>query len=250
MTKIPIIDSTWFVVDKGVPTVQGVPSEERLRCASLLKPLYSWSAIKLNPFEKAPESWANLAQKAITVSSNTATTEMWEKCGADNIIGNLMTMTGMLWAYSPGYYGWGSVAINALDVAKAYCALLQAKDPEAAQILSWMTEVDNKQTFGIKSMPQKALKLDSSSIASKAGWYVDEKELRLRTHLVFICKLSDQQYVGLVMLTAKAVKKEFMNNYLAQYKHGEEVIGIHQSLMAATLKTEALRLLKAYRLYI
>lgn len=73
-----IVDGAAFTVWAADPepriTQLGQPAQ-RVRCASVLKPLYFWAASTLPAFRDDADGWAELAEPAVTVSSNDPTVE-------------------------------------------------------------------------------------------------------------------------------------------------------------------------------
>src|SRR5690348_6712082 len=92
-----------FLIRPGRPAViVGEDHRDRLRCASVLKPLLFWAARSLPPFRDDPDRWRRLAEPAVTVSDNAATVEAWRACGGRSLLRELSTMSSVTLAAQPG----------------------------------------------------------------------------------------------------------------------------------------------------
>ncbi|MEV0588461.1 hypothetical protein [Nonomuraea sp. NPDC050310] len=163
---------------------------QRLRCASLLKPLYAWVA------DRTPE-WASAAEPAVVESSNADTLRLWLGTGPLVILDRLAERTGVRWAPpSTDPASFGSVEVAASEVVTAYAALAQAGsfgDRDAQRILQWM--VAATQTFGVRE-------LFPGEVAVKCGWFGGADESWLRTHVVTVDRRDDGRIRLACALTA------------------------------------------------
>ncbi|MBB6349775.1 hypothetical protein FHU36_006320 [Nonomuraea muscovyensis] len=153
----------------------------RLRCASLLKPLYAWAAAD---HVADAGRWRRHAEPAVVVSSNTDTLALWLAVGPRLILDDLHRRTGVRWAPPNGDPSrFGSVEVAADEVAAAYAVFAQAAlagDPVADEILGWMRQVGPEQAFGAR----EALAAPDAGV--KCGWYGGADEACLRTHAVAV----------------------------------------------------------------
>ncbi|SDK91191.1 hypothetical protein SAMN05421869_12057 [Nonomuraea jiangxiensis] len=169
----------------------------RLRCASLLKPLYAWvSAARIPDADR----WRRHAEPAVVVSSNTDTLSLWLAVGPRVILDDLHHRTGVAWAPPNGDPSrFGSVEVAAEEVATAYTVLAQAAaagDPVAGTVLEWMRQVGAAQAFGVREA------IGSPPAAIKCGWYGAPDETCLRTHAVAVLPRGGTRATVVVGMTA------------------------------------------------
>ena len=211
-------------------------SSERLRCASVLKPLVFWAARRLAPLERDPGRWQRLAAAAVTISANGPTDEVWEACGPREILGALEELSGVRFGLEPGgRHPFGRVLVTSGEVARAYAALAASREPEALQLLGWMLEVPGAQTFGVRPVVAGVLGVPPEAVAVKAGWFCDEDEERIRTHLVTVTRTS-AGVIGTVALTAVPFESSQRRDYTAADRAGSEVIDWHERAAGETLR--------------
>ncbi|MFI6296999.1 hypothetical protein ACIBEJ_35780 [Nonomuraea sp. NPDC050790] len=212
---------------------------DRLRCASLLKPLYAWAAAA---HVGDAERWRRHAEPAVVVSSNADTLNLWLSVGPRVILDTIARRTGVAWSppnSDPSRFG--SVEIAADEVATAYAVLAQAAlagEPVAAAILGWMREVGAGQTYGAREA------LGDPAAAVKCGWYGAADETCLRTHAVGILPGPGTRIAVVVALTAQPYTDEMEREiYQARVAEGLAVEAEHEKvggellrgLMATTL---------------
>jgi hypothetical protein len=169
----------------------------RLRCASLLKPLYAWvSAARIPDAGR----WRRHAEPAVVISSNADTLNLWLAVGPGVILDDLRRRTGVAWSPPNGELSrFGSVEVAADEVAIAYAALAQsaaAGDPVAATVLEWMRQVGEEQSFGVRD----ALRAPEAAI--KCGWYGAPEETCVRTHAVAVLPRGGTRVSVVVGMTA------------------------------------------------
>lgn len=240
------IDSTRFVLDKARITYADYhnPENVKLGCASLLKPLYLWSAAHSKPFQYQDADWASLTQQAITASSNEAINKIWKECGALPILSQLTNLTGVDFGQTP-IKSWGSLKIDADMVARAYGAMLTAtaENNSAGHVLALMKQVKPSQTFLLANIVNRYCPEQFKDIGIKCGWYVDPEQCRLRAHAVVMVELGNEKVFGFVILTSVLVGKELVSSYLKTYDKGEEVLAIHEAIAGNLIREELSRLL-------
>ncbi|GAA3642127.1 hypothetical protein GCM10022224_000550 [Nonomuraea antimicrobica] len=211
----------------------------RLRCASLLKPLYAWVAAARIP---DPERWRRHAEPAVVVSSNIDTLNLWLSVGPRVILDDLRRRTGIAWEPPNGDLSrFGSVEVAADEVAAAYADLAQAAatgDPVAADVLGWMGAVERPQAFGVREA------LGRPEAGVKCGWYGAPDESCLRTHAVAVLPGYGTQVSVIVALTAlpftdpreREVYRERVGQGLPVEDEHEKVGGhVLRALMTTTL---------------
>ncbi|MGW3350386.1 hypothetical protein ACWDA3_44400 [Nonomuraea rubra] len=169
----------------------------RLRCASLLKPLYAWvSAARIPDADR----WRRHAEPAVVISSNSDTLSLWLAVGPRVILDDLRDRTGVAWALPNGDPSrFGSVEVTAGEVSAAYAVLAQsavAGDPVAGTVLEWMGQVAEPQAFGAR----EALGWPESAV--KCGWYGAPDETVLRTHAVAVQPRGGTRVNVIVAMTA------------------------------------------------
>ncbi|MFG1705188.1 hypothetical protein ACFLIM_18530 [Nonomuraea sp. M3C6] len=169
----------------------------RLRCASLLKPLYAWVSAAHIP---DADRWRRHAEPAVVISSNADTLNLWLAVGPRVILDDLRQRTGVAWSPPNGDPSrFGSVEVAADEVATAYAVLAQAAaagDPVAGTILEWMRQVGTSQAFGAR----EALKSPEAGV--KCGWYGAPDETCLRTHAVAVLPRGGTRATVVVGMTA------------------------------------------------
>jgi hypothetical protein len=210
--------------------------DERLRCASLLKPLLCWAAATLAPYVTAPAEWERLAHDAVAVSANEPAARMWEACGADTLLDALAHKTAVrLPLECGGTRSFGRVLITADDVARGYARLAASGDTAAGLVRRWMLDVPDRQTFAVRPLVARRLGVAASHVAVKAGWFCDTDEQRIRTHVVTMTA-TDAGIVGTVVLTALPAGDAVRRAYTAAYRDGDEVLGLHEQHAGPTVR--------------
>lgn len=216
----------------------------RLRCASLLKPLYAWvSAARVGDAGR----WRRHAEPAVVVSSNADTLSLWHAVGPGVILRDLRDRTGVSWSPANGDPSrFGSVEVAADEVAAAYAELAQAAlagDPAAEAVLGWMRQVGHgqageEQAFGVREA------LGAPGAAVKCGWYGAADETCLRTHAVAVLAEGGTRVAVVVGMTAlpytgereRASYRDSVNRGLPVEQEHERTAGpVLRGLMAAAL---------------
>ncbi|TDE49999.1 hypothetical protein E1295_19805 [Nonomuraea mesophila] len=211
----------------------------RLRCASLLKPLYAW--VSADHVADA-ERWRRHAEPAVVISSNADTLHLWLAIGPGVILEDIRRRTGVAWSPPNGDPSrFGSVEVAADEVATAYAVLAQAGaagDPAAATVMEWMRQVEGPQTFGAREAAR------SPEAAVKCGWYGAPDETCLRTHAVTVLPRGGTRTTVAVAMTAlphtgtreRALYQEQVNQGVSVEAAHEKVAGtVLRGLLAATL---------------
>ena len=245
-----IVDGATFTVRAADPepriTQLGQPAP-RVRCASVLKPLYFWAASTLPAFRDDPDGWAVLAGPAVTVSANDPTVAIWQSSGPDALLDAIARLTGVHWHSDPNAErSFGRVLVRADEVARAYAALAVSAlsgDAPAGQLLGWMRAVPDRQTFGARTAASQALGVAEADIGVKTGWYLDADETALRTHAVTVTDTADGTARGTAVLTALPVSETVRAGYATTYVQGEEVLPIHWDVAAETISRTTASLL-------
>jgi hypothetical protein len=211
-------------------------ADERLRCASVLKPLVFWTAAGLAPYAGAPDEWKRLARDAVTVSANGPTVQVWRTCGGGALLDALAVLTGVRLALERGGpRSFGRVLVTAGDVARGYACLAAAGDGAAGMVRGWMLDVPERQTFGVRPVVCDRLGVGAASVAVKCGWFCDADEQRIRTHAATLTA-TGLGVVGTVVLTALPVKGALCRAYAAAYRDGDEVLGAHEEHAGAVVR--------------
>ncbi|WP_219461940.1 hypothetical protein [Nonomuraea rhizosphaerae] len=204
----------------------------RLRCASLLKPLYAWVTAAHIP---DAERWRRHAEPAVVVSSNLDTLNLWLAVGPRVILDGIYQRTGVVWALPNGDPSrFGSVEVSAEEVATAYAALAQAAvagDPVAGTILDWMRTVKGDQTFGAREA------LRSPEAGVKCGWYGAPDETCLRTHAVAVLPRGGTRATVVVGMTAQPYTGAHdRETYVSRIADGLSVEGEHERVAGELLR--------------
>lgn len=246
-----------MIVDGAAFTVWATDSEPRItqlgqpairvRCASVLKPLYFWAVSTLPAFRGDADGWAELAEPAVTVSANDPTVAIWQSCGPDSLLDAIERLTGVHWQSDPSAERtFGRVLVHADEVARAYAALAVSawsEDPAAGRLLGWMRAVPERQTFGARTAAAHALGVRQADVGVKTGWYIDADEAALRTHAVTVTVTADGTARGTAVLTALPVSETVRAEYATTYVQGEEVLPIHWDVAAETISRTTASLL-------
>ncbi len=234
----PTVQASAFVL----PTATRSPlfvrdgSGERLRCASVIKPLLFWAAAHLPPYSAAPGSWERLAAEAVTVSANAPTVQMWRACGAGALLDGLEQRTGMRFPVERGgARSFGRVLVTADEVALGYARLAAAEDHSALLVRNWMLDVPDRQTFEVRPVIARTLGVTDSHVGVKCGWFCDTDETRVRTHVVTMTCTPDG-VIGTVVLTALAAEEAFRRAHTDAYRYGDEVLELHEQHAGPTVR--------------
>ena len=246
-----------MIVDGAAFTVWATDSEPRItqlgqpavrvRCASVLKPIYFWAASTLPAFRDDVDGWAELAEPAVTASSNDPTVAIWQECTPDALLDAIARLTGVRWQSDrSAERSFGRVLVHAEEVARAYAALAVAawsEDAAAGRVLGWMRAVPDRQTFGARTAAAHALGVRHAEVGVKAGWYIDADETALRTHAVTVTVTGDGTARGSAVLTALPVDEPIRTEYATTYVQGDEVLPIHWDVAAETISRTTASLL-------
>ncbi|TQM10717.1 serine hydrolase [Pseudonocardia kunmingensis] len=200
----------------------------RLRCASVLKPLFAWAA------GAAPAD----GEPAVRHSDNAATNRIWHGGPPQRILDRLADPTGVRWHPLGADPTWfGGIEVSAAEVVTAYGALARAAagDPAAAQILGWMRAVAPDQAFGIPDTVADALGVDAAAVAVKAGWFGHVDETVLRTHVVAVVERKGETVV-VAALTALPVPEPERDRYRDDVHAGRPVLDVHERLAGPLLR--------------
>lgn len=209
---------------------------ERLRCASLLKPPLFWAASGIEPLRSQRDRWERLARPAVTVSANDPTDEAWAACGGAALLDALAARGGVRFELEPGgTRSFGRVLVTAEEVARTYAALAAGGDEVAHRLLGWMREVPDRQTFGVRDVVAAGLGISPELVAVKAGWFWDEDEARIRTHIATVTE-TEHGVLGTVVLTALPVDQGEQPAYAEAYLEGSEVLAWHQRAAGTRLR--------------
>jgi hypothetical protein len=224
----------------------GDPDGPRLRCASVLKPLVFWAAAQCPPYDTDPAGWAPLAEPGVVDSDNDATVQVWTSVGGDRVLDRLAGLTGIRWPLEPGgTRSFGRVLIRAEEVAASYARFAQhaqAGDAVAHQLICWMRQVPDADTFGTRMAAATALRVDPATVAVKCGWFSDSDEMVLRTHAVTITPFASVIHVTAV-LTALPMTEHERSDYDQLYRSGQEVLELHANRAANLLQARTTEML-------
>lgn len=204
----------------------------RLRCASLLKPLYAWAAMD---HVSDASWWREHAEPAVVLSSNTDTLALWLTVGPKVLLETIARRTGVAWSAPNGDPSrFGSVEVSAAEVAAAYAAFAQAAlagDQVARSVLTWMEEVPADQTYGAREA------LDAPLAGIKCGWFGAADEACLRTHVVAIMPGRGTDAVVVAAMTAQPYTDERDREiYRARVAEGLPVEGEHERVAGPLLR--------------
>jgi hypothetical protein len=215
--------------------------DERLRAASVMKPLLFWAA---SPALNDPVRWERLARAAVTVSDNDATVEVWKACGGRALLTELSARSGAEFPLEPGgIREFGRVLVDAGAVARAYEAMARDPGRQAALVLGWMRRVQPSQTFGLRSVVASRLSLDASEVGVKCGWSHDDDEDRIRTHAVTVTS-SDFGIVGTCVLTAMPMTAADRDAYAAAGGRNDEELPVHERIAGGALRRATMEVLE------
>jgi hypothetical protein len=238
VTTEPTVQTAAFLLPPAESTALFTMDDavERLRCASVLKPLVFWAAAGLPPYVGAPADWERLARDGVTVSANDSTVEVWQTCGGEPLLDALADRTGLrLPLESGGERAFGRVLITADDLARGYARLAASGDAAAGRVRRWMLDVPDRQTFGVRPLVARRLGVPASHVAVKSGWFCDSDEQRIRTHVVTMTE-TRAGIVGTAVLTALPADQALRRAYTATYRHGEEVLELHEQHAGSTVR--------------
>ena len=203
----------------------------RLRCASLLKPLYAWAAA---PPDLTAGPWLGLMRASVTLSDNDATDTLVGHAGGPPVLlAELTAGTGVSWEPAAT---WGRV-ITANEVATAYQALREDPTMAAQTVRAAMRAVQPAQRLGAGVQWSHLTGADPGDLAVKAGWDLSPGEPFARTHVVVM----ERNGGGAVVLTAVPVTDSERRQWLRDLGAGgpAAVLGLHER-WAGTLIRDAL----------
>jgi hypothetical protein len=222
-----------------LPTRMGADGR-RYRSASVLKPLLFWAAAWHEPYRWDREGWADQARPAVTVSDNAATTAMCDTVGQDVLLDRLACLTGVAWHVEPDSpRSFIRVLITADELAAGYAKLAAAAgtgDEAATDLLTWMRQVPEPQTFGTRAVVATELGADPASVAVTCGWFAHRDETVIRTHAVTVARAGDGAEHVTAVLTAVPLSATAHTDYERAYDGGQDVTGVHQDFAGHTVR--------------
>ncbi|WP_028932659.1 serine hydrolase [Pseudonocardia spinosispora] len=204
----------------------------RLRCASLLKPLFVWAAAHCDgPYRQDRERWSADAELAVRVSDNAATNRLWLGSTPPRVLDWIAEATGVRWRVPGADPSWfGAVEVSAAEVVTAYGALSRAAagDPDAASVLGWMRGVSPEQAFGVLA--------SSADVAVKAGWFGHVDETCLRTHLVAVVEEHGETLVVAALSALPYLDPADRARYRSKLVAGQPLEAEHERVAGPTLR--------------
>lgn len=213
-------------------TVSVTSGVARMRCASLLKPLYAWAAA-----ERVTDAswWREHAEPAVIISSNSDTLALWLTVGPGVLLDTIARRTGVVWASPNGDPSrFGSVEVAAAEVVTVYAAFAQAAlagDRTAETIMGWMAAVAADQTYGAREA------IGSPAAGVKCGWYGGPDETCLRTHAVAIVPGKGTDATVVAAMTAQPYPDEREREiYRARVAEGLPVEDEHDRVAGQLLR--------------
>lgn len=215
----------------------------RLRCASLLKPLYAWAAWGTGPYARDEARWAADAEPAIRTSDNDATNRLWHGTGPSRLLAAIEERTGVRWATAGAEPGWfGGVEVTAAEVARAYGELFRAAgwgEPAASAITAWMRQVAPAQGLGLREPVAAATGAEMDGVAVKAGWFGGPDEIWMRTHAVLAATRRTGPQPETVVVAALTALPHTDDAAARAYREaivtGGDVLSMHRTAAGPTL---------------
>lgn len=202
---------------------------ERLRCASLLKPLYLWvldAACEERSSPVVVRSDNELTDRLVAASG-----------GLPALIGALEARSGV--RFEAGAT-WGRLVIGALETARAYLALAQAADcgdGQAIRAVELMRAVPSEQRLGIGLRPGRA------PLPTKLGWDLSPDEDLVRTHAVCLDESGGVAVVLTALPCGPALRRRWEELLAREGPTG--VLALHEELAGAALRGAMRRALAA-----
>lgn len=192
----PAIGLAAFVVDHGGSRTLELVAAPPVRAASVIKPLLVWVAASADGLADDLATWDVYARPAVTVSDNTATAELWSRCGGERLLSALNARVGLGWRVEgQGEHPSLRVLVTANELARAYASFAADHGGVASLVRQWMREVPSGQAFGLRGVAREVLAIDEGLVGVKCGWFGGE-----RAHAVVIAQ-TDDAVVGAVVTT-------------------------------------------------
>jgi hypothetical protein len=210
----------------------------RLRCASLLKPLYGWAARSHAPYSTDSDLWRRDTEPAVRRSDNPATLRLWWSAGPRPILDTLRGRTGVAWSPSCVDPPWfGGVEVTAQEVVTAYAELALAAaggEPAAASILAWMRLAED--TFDVPGTAAAGFCCRRVDVGVKCGWHSRPEDGVMRTHAVAIAPVGDRIAVVAALTAIPYPDRRQRDAYRAQVAGGEAVTAEHERVAGPLLR--------------
>jgi hypothetical protein len=135
----------------------------------VVKPLLFWVGANVDPYLTHRELWRGLARKAVTVSDNDATAELWSRVGEERLLALIRDQTGISWRTDgQGEHPSLRVMVTAAELAAAFAAFARDDGDVAAELRGWMRDVPVDQTFGVRG---EVLGVAEGGVGVKCGWF-------------------------------------------------------------------------------
>ncbi len=220
-----------FVVDEAGARSCELLSALRVRAASVAKPLLFWAAAAVEPFATDHAAWEALARPAVTVSDNQATAEMWSRVGGAGLLAALYDLSGIVWdTDSGGEHEALRLLVTAYEVATAYATFILDESDTARQLRSWMREVPEAQTFGVRQSAIATLGVPEDSVGVKCGWFGGD-----RAHAVVVADLDDA-ILGAVVTTSRPANAASREACELAAGNSTKLIAIHEAIAGTSIR--------------
>lgn len=226
----PVTSIAAFAVDRtGRRTVE-LQSAPQVCGASVTKPLLAWVAASQGLVARE-DTWADLARDAITISDNDATAELWSLAGESELLAALNDVLGTTWRIGEGdEHPALRIMVTAIDLARAYAALMDDHSRAGAQVRHWMLEVRPEQTFDLRAVACDTLAVTEDTVGVKCGWFGGE-----RAHAVVVVE-TERTSLGAVVLTSRVPDATTRAAARAASGDDTKLIALHEQVAGEGLR--------------
>lgn len=228
------IGITAFAVDDAGERRSELQRAPRVRAASMAKPLLFWAAASVEPFANDQTTWEALARPAVTVSDNGATAELWSRAGEGPLLASIERLTGVTWRTdADGEHEALRLLVTAEEVASVYSAFTRDRGEAARQLRTWMREVPEEQTFGLRDVAAATLGIPPTAVGVKCGWFGGE-----RAHAAVVADVDDA-VLGVVVTTTRPPDAATRRACARAAGSTTELVAIHEELAGSSIRRAA-----------
>ncbi|MDQ3106194.1 MAG: hypothetical protein M3Q68_00120 [Actinomycetota bacterium] len=197
-----------------------------------MKPLLFWVGASVDPYLTHRELWRGLAWKAVTVSDNDATAELWSLVGEEQLLALIRDQTGISWRTDgQGEHPSLRVLVTASELAAAFAAFARDDRDVAAELRGWMRDVPVGQTFGVRGEACEVLGVAEGVVGVKCGWFGLE-----RAHAVTLVQFSGRS-IGAIVTTFRPPDAASRDALAEARRSAEALVAAHDEFFGASIRS-------------
>ncbi|HEX2848958.1 MAG TPA: serine hydrolase [Acidimicrobiales bacterium] len=229
--------AAFAATETGIRALELVPALP-VRAASVIKPLLAWVAGDMAIAVRDDHAWRALSARAVTISDNAATAELWARYGAEELLASLNRRIGTDWMIDgDGEHPALRIMVTAGGLARAFAALASDRTDVGREVRQWMRDVPPEQTFGVRRVAGDALGVAACEVGVKCGWFGGE-----RAHAVVLVETASGT-VGSAVITSTAPDEATRASLHAAIGDDMKLAAVHDALAGAQIRAATRRAL-------